>query len=288
MAFAAEAVEEAATRGAELVAFPEAFLPGFPYWLNVYPPTAVAHLYRWSWQEAVDERATALDPIATAARKRGIAVVIGATRRRGGSLHNSLLCLDQCGRLVGARDKLVPTAAERTLWDRSRRAELKCWETGAARLSGLMCFEHTASLPRELIARQGPQVHVAAWPGLAGLAGHEAHYHLRVDALARSHAIMTQSFVLSAMNPITPELLARVEAAVGAPLDGLAPAAGWSAILHPGGATVAETVAGDDELLVAEVDLDEIIDAKRVVDADGHSARDDLFEVRATTAGEPR
>lgn len=148
------------------------------------------------------------------------------------------------------------------------------------------------AIPRELIARAGAPMHVAAWPGLSGLTGYETLFGIQVDALVRSHAITTQLFVLSAMSPLCAASIDRIATEVGSSTDVLHEAEAWSAIIHPSGVVLAEARGAAEEIVVADVDLTDVIDSKRIVDADGHSARDDLFHVTVNPAksakAEPR
>jgi len=74
--------EKAASRGARLVAFPEAFVPGYPDWVwRTRPWDAIATaLYARLLEQAVVADSPACDALAKAARRLGIWLSVGATR----------------------------------------------------------------------------------------------------------------------------------------------------------------------------------------------------------------
>lgn len=120
-------IERAGSKGVHLLGFPETFLPGFPYRLNAYAPANVGHLYRRSWEEAVDPHPDdpAIATIAETCRDARVSVVVGATVRARGSLENALIAIDADGQYLGCRRKLVPTASERTLWSFGSTVDLE-------------------------------------------------------------------------------------------------------------------------------------------------------------------
>ena len=55
---------------------------------------------------------------------------------------------------------------------------------------------------------------------------------------------------------------------------------GNSAIIGPNGHILAGPLEGEEGIIYAEIDLREIIKAKRMFDAVGHYARPDVFDFR--------
>src|SRR5688500_7411828 len=117
---ACEAIAEAGARGARLVVFPEAFVPGYPLWVWSIAAGRTQEL-RALYAELLDQAVTVPGPAVTrlgeAARAAGVHVAIGVNERNaegsGTSLYNALLFLGADGRLLGVHRKLVPTAGER-------------------------------------------------------------------------------------------------------------------------------------------------------------------------------
>src|SRR4051812_866657 len=116
VAKAAEWIRRAGEKGARLGVFPEGFVPGFPYWINLYPPIIQAGLHVRYAQQSVDLGGSQLDPVRAAARDVGAVVVLGVNEREGDTLYNTQVFIDENGRLLGRHRKLQPTFAERTVW----------------------------------------------------------------------------------------------------------------------------------------------------------------------------
>lgn len=266
-------IEQAAEQSVDLLAFAESFLPGFPYWVNMAPPPETGELFSRLYRAAVptEQVEQALAPILDACHTTGVDVVIGLTERQGGTLYNALGFVDARTRSVPlVRRKLVPTGGERSVWGFGDASTLRSTDLGGVRVSGMMCYEHVMALARHALAVEQPEVHVAAWPGMAGLRGYDG-FHRQVDALARSHALMSQSFVLSAMNPVPQASVDRLLEEIP-DLGLLQPSGAWSAIFDPSGQVVAEYEGSEEQLVVAEVDLGAHERAKRIVDV-GHFGR---------------
>lgn len=281
---AATWVRRAARESVEVLAFAESFLPGFPAWVNLAPPAQTSDLFAALYQQAVPtaEMRHALQPIIDACQEGGVDVVIGLTERQGGTLYNSLAFVDSAtGEIPLVRRKLVPTGAERALWGYGDGSTLRTTTLRGRTVSGLMCYEHVMPLARHAIAAEQPEVHVAAWPGMAGLDGYGG-FHTQVDALARSHAIMAQCFVLSAMNPVPGQHLERIFQTI--PDHGLMRESGaWSAIIGPTGITLADYEGSDERLVIAQVDLADRVRAKRIVDT-GHFGRAECLTLQVDRA----
>ena len=120
VAKAVSLIEEAASNGAELVAFAESWLPGYPSWIfgaAGWEDAGAKAVYRRFRENAVAVPSAATDTLCRAARANGVVVVMGMTERDtdtvGGSLYNSLLYISAEGSILGVHRKLMPTHAER-------------------------------------------------------------------------------------------------------------------------------------------------------------------------------
>ena len=81
-------IREAARGGADLVALPEAFLPGYPYWIWLGDPGArLQTWFRRFFKNAVTIPGPAVSRLSTAARENNIYVNVSVTEREGGSLY---------------------------------------------------------------------------------------------------------------------------------------------------------------------------------------------------------
>lgn len=274
---------EAGEKGAELVVFPEVFLPGFPYWINCYPPIVQAGLHARYGAASIAADGPEMDAIRESAREHGCTVVMGFSEKDGGTLYNSQATIDADGTLLGVHRKLQPTFAERTVWGQGDGSTLSVYDTAAGRVGGLVCWEHTMNLARHALIAQGMQIHAGAWPSLSTLAGFTEVFDPQVEAMSRSHAITGQCFVVVASSPVTQEMLDIMAEALG-PQEFLTAGGGWSAIIHPMTPYLAGPHTGpEEEVLVADLDLAEIDGVKIFVDATGHYSRREVLRLVVDT-----
>jgi nitrilase len=268
LAKAADAVREAARGGAELVAFPEAFVPGYPFWAMTLDPMSINPFMQRLYAEAVRVPSAALEGICTAAREGNIAVCLGITERAGGTLFNSQLFIGPKGDVLGCRRKLMPTSHERLVWGRGDGSDLRVFELPFGRVGGLICYEHANPLFRYALIGQDEEIHIATWPGLGGIS-------TIVDAACRHHAFEGQAFVVNVTSVITPEVLAALgESGAKLQLGG-----GYTAVVTPRGDFLVGPQREGETILYADLDPALIDKAKSIVDSVGHYARPDVLRL---------
>jgi nitrilase len=272
-------IGEAATADADLIVFPEVFVPGFPYWINCYPPIVQAPMHVRYANAAVVVPGPEIEAVRAAAADAGAVVVLGVTERDGGTLYNSQVVIDADGTLLGVHRKLVPTFAERTVWGQGDGSTLSVWQTAVGRVGGLVCWEHTMNLARHALIAQDEQIHAGSWPGLSTLAGFTEVFDPQVEAMSRNHALTGQCFVVVAQNPVTEEMLQVMADALG-PQEVMTAGGGWSAIIHPMTPYLAGPHTGlEERVLVADLDLADIAGVKAFVDATGHYSRREILRL---------
>lgn len=269
-------IGEAGRRGVSIVAFPETWLPVYPFWCDGGTFSRWGHggaktLQARLSRNSVTVPSPELDRIARAAREANCAVVMGVNERGpSGTLYNALLFFSELGELIGHHRKLVPTFGERLVWGTGDAAGLRVYEAAGTKLGGLICWENWMPLPRQVLHAEGEQVHVAAWPH-----GGEMH-----QLASRHYAFEGRAFVLAACMVLPKNAIpADFELAedLSALPDPILP--GGSAIVAPDASYVVEPVFGREELIVAEIELDRAEEEKIVLDTGGHYARPDLFQL---------
>jgi nitrilase len=277
VAKACDFIRQAAERGVCLVCFPETFIPGFPYWINLYPPARQHAAYVRYLQQSVDLQGACLHPVREAAAQANITVALGISERQGATMYNTQVFIGPDGSVLGKHRKLQPTFAERMLWAPGDGSTLSVLPTPIGRVGGLICYEHMMNLARQALIEQHEQIHCASWPTFASIRQRGAGYDDLVETLMRAHAITAQCFVIVAQNPVTQNYLDTMEDMLGCP-DGLEVGGGCSTIYGPNGATLAGPHKGLEETLVtAEIDLDDILAAKVLVDTAGHYSRPEVL-----------
>jgi predicted amidohydrolase len=265
----------------DLLVFPEVFIPGFPYWINCYPPLVQPGLTAEYQAASITVPGPEIAAVQSAAADAGVAVILGISERDANSYtcFNSLVFIEKDGTIAGVHRKLQPTFAERTVWGQGDGSTLFVLDMAAGKVGGLACWEHTMYLARQALVAQGEQIHAGAWPALSTMAGFESVADDQIEAMMRSHAIMAQCFVVCASSPVTEEMIARMESALE-PQPFVKPGGGWSAVIHPMTPYLAGPHQGmEEKLLVAEIDLDEIIATKVFVDGAGHYARPEVLRL---------
>jgi nitrilase len=265
-----EVILQAGSEGAQLVAFPEAFIPGYPYWAMVLNPLSIGPYNRNLFHAAVEIPGPATDALAAATRKARCHAVIGMTERDGGTLYNTQLVVGPAGEIVGRRRKLMPTSHERMVWGRGDGSDLQVWKTSLGTLGALICYEHSNPLYRAAIQSQGEEIHVANWPG--GIAIDPI-----IDAAIRHYAFEAQCFVINSTAILTPEIIGML--GNGGNAGALKAGGGYTAILGPRGDFLAGPMRDEEGLIHAELDFDRIVDAKMIVDSSGHYARPDVVRL---------
>lgn len=271
-----EQVHCAADQGCDLVCFGEALVPGYPFWIErtdgarFNDPKQKAIFARYLDQGVVIERD--LNPIAAAARDRGIAVYLGCMERapdRGGhTLYCSLVYIDATGVVRSVHRKLQPTYEERLAWGQGDGHGLRVHDLGAFRVGGLNCYENWLPLVRAALYAQGEDLHVSAWPG--GL--HNTHDLIPVIAKeGRSYVIAVSGLMrprdFPADTPSLDEILDNGDAFL---------ANGGSCLAAPDGSWIIEPVVDREALLVAELDHAKVREERQNFDVAGHYSRPDV------------
>jgi len=278
---ACKLIAEAGTREVRFVVFPEVFVPGFPYWINCYPPLMQPGLIKRYHAAALTVPGPEIETIQAAAKEAGVVVALGFTERSSTSstCYNSQAFIDADGALLGVHRKLQPTFAERYVWGQGDGSTLKVWDSAVGRVGGLACWEHTNNLARHALIVQGIQIHAGAWPALSTMVGFTEVYDPQVDAMMRSHALTGQCFVIVAESPVDQAAMDFLERELG-PQEFITAGGGWSSIIHPMGVFVeGPHVGAEEKILAAEIDLDEIEDVKVFVDSAGHYSRSEVLRL---------
>jgi nitrilase len=280
----AERTAEAAGAGAELVVFPEAFIPAYPSsvwaralagWADPRAKSAFARLAA----ESVEVPGPAADRLAAVAREHGIWLVTGVTEvdpERPGTLYNTLLYHDPEGSLALHHRKLVPTNHERLVWGQGDGRGLRAIETGFGRLGGLICWENYMPLARFSLYESGVELYVAS---TADDADEWQATLVHIARESRCFVIAPAHFQRAAAYP--DDFPLREELA-GIDVIGR----GGSAILGPDGAYLACPLYDEEGILYAELDPARLLEERQRFDPAGHYHRPDVLklEVDAPTA----
>jgi len=270
-------IEEAAAKGAKLVAFSETWLPGYPnhIWLGTVA-WQMQFVGRY-FDNSIEAHSPQEARLAEACRKNNIQLSMGLSERDGGSLYIAQWHFDETGRVINRRRKLKPTHVERTVYGEGDGSDLTVVQTALGRIGQLACWEHMQPLSRYAMYAQNEQIHIAAWPNLALYEGTAyALGHQVNNAASMIYAVEGGCFVVAPCSLVTPEM--REMLCQGDPSrEALCPVGGgYTKIYAPDGQSIGTEIAHDAEGIVyADIDLHMIGYAKMAADPAGHYAKRD-------------
>ena len=284
---ACQLILQAGSNGADIIGFPEGFVPAHPLWFHFHPATSpyALQLSKELFKNAVIVPGPATDALADAARQARARVVIGICEKEPksmGTMFNSQLAIDADGHILGVRRKLVPTVGERIVHSMGAGDSVTVFETDVGPISGLMCGENSNPLLTFAMQALGTWVHVAAWPNFFNRA---VDMQAIADIACRAIAYQNSCYVISAIGsvseemnkrlPLTDEDRAHIEEAA---------TRGGSAIYAPGGKLSAGPLPGGEGIAYADADLEAIVPRKIVHDYAGDYNRFDIFQLQVNAS----
>ncbi len=282
VAKAIKLIDEAAAAGAKIIAFPETWIPGYPWWLWLGPPAWGLQFVPRYHANSMRVDGPEMKQLGAAAKRGKINVMMGFTEIDGGSLYMAQALIGDDGKLIYARRKLKPTHVERTLFGEGDGSDFQVADTSVGRVGGLCCWEHLQPLSKYAMYSMHEQVHVAAWPsftvyrGGAYALGHQVNM-----AASQTYAVEGSCYVLAAvaitgqdsfdMLCDTPDKTAMLNPETGKP------GGGFSMIFGPDGRPLCQNLPEDQEgILYADISLPMISVAKAAADPVGHYSRPDV------------
>ncbi len=277
LARVAELTAEAAAGGAQLVLFPEAFVPAYPRGLSFGVVVGSRsdegrRLFARYHRNAVVVPSAETAQLGAAARAAKVWLAIGVIERDtiGGTLYCTLLYFGPDGALLGKHRKLKPTAAERLVWGEGDGSTLPVFATPFGRLGGLICWENYMPLARTALYAKGIEIYLAPTADARDL-WQSTLQHIALEG--RCFVLAANQYVTKSMYPrdLGPEALTDLEVAPEEMCRG------GSAILSPLGEYLAPPLYGREGILYADLDPEALAGARFDFDAVGHYARPDVF-----------
>jgi nitrilase len=271
---------QASAAQADLVVFPESYLPGYPWWA---PRTDGARFeapdqraaYAYFLEAAVDMNGSEIRSIRQAAADFKIAVCLGTSERdliaARGTVYCTAVMIGAAGQILSTHRKLMPTYDERLVWGIGDGHGLGAVDIGGTRVSVLNCWENLMPLARHTAYADGTDIHVSLWPGAPGhteLIGRFIGYEGRVWSVAvcgiYELATVPEDFPLKDALAKWPQPL---------------PFRGGTAVADPTGSWILEPVVGREVLVIGDFDPRRADEARLDFDPVGHYARPDVFSV---------
>ncbi len=270
---------EAAKRDSQLVIFPEAFVSAYPKGLDFGARVGMRKPegredFRRYFDSAVDVPGPAVDYLGRVAKENAIHLVIGVIERDGGTLYCTILTFQPNGDYLGKHRKLMPTALERLVWGFGDGSTLPVFHTEIGILGSVICWENYMPALRMAMYNKGIQLYCAptaddrpTWPSTM--------QHVAMEG---------RCFVLSCNQYTTrgdfPENYDAIQGADPATVI----SRGGSCIVNPLGQFLAGPDFDGENILTAELDMDDIVRGKYDFDVTGHYARPDIFKLLVNEA----
>jgi len=262
---------DAAAQGAQLVLFPETFVPAYPSsrWVRALAAGGGKDTWARLARASVTVPSADTEAMGAVARQHGLILAVGVNELDRATLYNALLVFSPEGELVLRHRKLMPTNHERMVWGLGDGSGLETIQTELGRVGGLICWENFMPLARFALYDAGVEIY------LAPTADDTDTWHETIRHIARE----SRAFVVS------PSVYQRVSSypdyvpiADGPDLLGR----GGSAIVGPDGQYLAGPLWDEEGILYAELDPAQLYAERQRFDPAGHYHRPDVFsfEVR--------
>lgn len=280
-------IREAARAGAEVVAFPETFIPAFPVWAALWAPIDNHDLFVRMAHQSVLVDGPEVKLIRDEARSLGIIVSIGISERSPvsvGGLWNSNLLIGDDGEFLNHHRKLVPTFYEKLIWAAGDGAGLRVVDTRLGRIGQLICGENTNPLARFTLMAQGEQLHISSWPPVwptrrpAG--GGNYHIAQATRIRASAHCFEAKVFGLvsaGVLDRAARDMLVARDGTAADVLDATPRAASF--FIDPTGEQIGDALCDDEGILYADIDLNRCVEPKQFHDVVGYYNRFDIFDL---------
>ncbi|KAL2201770.1 aliphatic nitrilase [Sarocladium strictum] len=249
-------IQEAASNGANVVGFPEVFIPGYPWSIWSQSPTGNAGLMDEYFNNSMERDSDQMRRICAAVKEAGVFVVLGYSERYKGTLYIAQSFIDENGVIVHHRRKIKPTHVERAYWGDGQGESLQTVAPSTTypelKIGGLNCWEHTQTLLRYY------------------------EYEQNVDGTC---FVLVCTQILSEEN--------KKKCAIDEfPYSNADPshAGGFSMIYSPWGQELVKRLPPNVEgILYADIDIGDKYKAKQVLDTVGHYCRPDQLSLRVNT-----
>lgn len=271
-------IKEAASGGAKIIAFPETWLPGYPWFIWLDSPAWGMQFIQRYHDNSLIYGSPQAERLSKAAKDNDIMVVMGLSEKSGGSLYMGQWIINSKGVTVATRRKLKPTHVERTVFGEGDGSDLTVYDTELGRVGALCCWEHLQPLSKYAMYAQNEQVHVAAWPSFSLYRGGAYALGAEVNnAASRIYAVEGQCFVLAPCATVSAEMIQTLCGDDPMKKQLLLQGGGFTGIYAPDGQLISETLPeGQEGIIYADLDLGMISLAKAAADPAGHYSRPDV------------
>ncbi|MDG1708527.1 MAG: carbon-nitrogen hydrolase family protein [Emcibacteraceae bacterium] len=258
---------------ADILVMPEAILGGYPKGESFgtqlgFRMESGRDTYQEYFNAAIDLSGPEVETLCGLSARTNTNLIVGVIERAGSTLYCSAIFIDPKAGLTHKHRKLMPTGSERLIWGQGDGSTLPVVETNAGKTSAVICWENYMPLLRTSMYSKGTEIWCAPTVD-ARPVWQSTMQHIALEG---------RCFVASACQyqPSPNELDVAIDNWPSG--DALIP--GGSVIIGPLGDILAGPLLGEEGLISAEVNMDDIAKSRYDLDVVGHYARPDIFELR--------
>jgi len=265
---------KAASDGAEVIAWGESLVPGYPNWPSLDTSDAQEPVYALYWDQAVTLDGPLVAEIKAFAKKKKVMIIGGVAERESGSTYATILTIGPDGTLLGRHRKLKPTWKERLVWADGDGLGLRTHDTKIGKIGSLNCWENWLPLARAALHQQDEFVHVAVWPGSDML----------VKDITRFIALESRSYSVAACGLLRSSDMAHLSEEDFPIREAMMSFKdtwqnGGSRIIAPNGDVVAGPLFDEEGIVAADLTAKDVITARQNFDPSGHYSRADVLQL---------
>lgn len=276
-------IAEAGRNGAEIVVFPEGFIPAHPLWFHFHSATSKRglELAAGLFRNAVVVGGPETDRLCAAARAAGTWVVIGVCEKlpnTTGTMWNTALHISPEGRIVAKHRKLTPTVGERLVHSGGGSEGLQLPRARFGAIGSLVCAENSNPLLVFSVVAQYATLHAALWPN--HFSPTQPRMRDVIMTAARAIGYQAGCYVLNAAGTVTEDMIEQIakddedRAWLRDPAN-----VGGSCIVAPSGELVTAQAGAEETILYGDMDLDIAVAKRSIHDYAGHYNRSDLLSL---------
>lgn len=273
---ALELIDECAEHGAELIVFPELFIPGYPFGMNFgFRTGSRSSKGREDWKRYYDNSILAGGPeikkLIEAAKGRNVYISIGYSERDEvtGTLYNSNMMISPDGEALNHR-KLKPTGSERVIWGDADKDYFPVMDTPWGPMGNLICWESYMPLARVALYEKGISIYISPntndneeWQNTIRHIAIEGHcYFINSDMLITKASYPKDLNEYDALSDLS-DIACR----------------GGSCVIDPYGHLVSDCVWDEEKIIYADLDMQRVPASKMEHDVCGHYARPDVLKL---------
>ena len=271
-----EYIKECSKNGAELIVFPELFIPGYPYGMT-YGFTVGSRSadgrkdFKVYYENSILSDGEEMAAIVRAAKECGVFVSIGYSERDSisSTLYNSNMMISPDGKCLNHR-KLKPTGSERVVWGDGQQDFFPVMQTPWGPMGNLICWESYMPLARVALYQKGITIYISPntndneeWQNTIRHIAIEGHcFFVNCDMFFKRSDYPKTASAASEIARL-PQIVCR----------------GGSNIIDPYGHAVTDTLWDREGVLYATLDMEKTYESKMEMDAVGHYARPDVLHL---------